>query len=175
MNGLILAAVMMSIPDGSLLFVENGNEIVMAETESTLSHVAIIINEKGKPYVYEANPPRARRILLSDYIKSIKQENKRYHKDIRLWVRPPIREFSPRAVLKMKKYLESQMGRRYGLLSYLIDMPTKRLHCGELTTYALEYVGVHIHGSPHKQTPISISDSVNKFYGDFEEITLSMH
>ena len=72
---LLLFMSLVSVPDGTLLFVEGGNELVMDYTDSPYSHVAVIFNEDGKPYVYEAVRPICRKISLEDYIKEIESEN----------------------------------------------------------------------------------------------------
>lgn len=70
---LLVLATMMAVPDGTLLFVEGGNEIVMAHTDSP----------------YEATRPECRRIALDEYVKEINAANLSKDKNMKLWLCHP--------------------------------------------------------------------------------------
>jgi hypothetical protein len=151
------------IPDGSLLFVEGGNQIVMDFTDSPYSHAAIIFNEKGKPYVYEAVKPVCRKISLEDYIKEIEALNDRKDKNMKIWIRKP-KSLKPELAANMKEYCEKQIGRKYKIGSYLSGKPKKGIHCGEMTTRAIIAGGMFISDNPCKQSPKDIMEFSSKWY-----------
>ena len=149
------------IPDGSLLFVEGGSQTVMSHTNSPYSHVAVIFNIDGEPWVYEAVEPVVRKIKLRDYIVEIEAENEKKGKLMKLWVR------KPRVVLdieSMLKYSEDQLGRRYSISSYLTGSPKKSIHCGELTARTLLAGNLEVRGNPCKKTPQGIMNLCRPFY-----------
>lgn len=145
-----------TIPDGTLLFVEGGSEIVMEYTNSPYSHVGIIFNENGVPYVYEAVRPRCRKIRLETYIK----QNQR---GVKLWIRKP-KNLSVENCDKMKKYCEDELGRRYGISNYLNGKSSKRIHCSELVTRALIAGDMSTGRNPCNQAPKDVMEFSDKWY-----------
>jgi len=156
----ILASIIFTqdIPDGTLLFIEGGNEIVMDFTDSSYSHVAIIFNEDGKPYVYEAIRPVCRKILFEDYVKEIEKKKK-----IKLWIEKPI-NLNAQNVKKMKEYCEEQIGRKYRIKSFLSGKPEKTIHCAEMTTRAMIAGGMDVKENPCNRSPKDIMDFSSKWY-----------
>lgn len=150
MYSLILLSYMMLVPDGTLLFVEGGNEIVMSHTDSPYSHVALIFNEDGKPYVYEANRPACRRISLDDYVKEVERLNAQQGKAMKLWLCHP-KNLAKSDVESMKQYCEEQIGRKYKIKSYISGKPEKTIHCGEMTARALIAGGMDIKQNPYNK------------------------
>lgn len=153
------------IPDGTLLFVEGGSQIVMDYTESPYSHVAIIFNENQKPYVFEAVRPVCRKILLEDYIKSIEAENFKKDKQMKLWIRKP-NNLSPEDANNMKNYCLRQIGRKYRISSYLSGKSVKGIHCGEMTARAMIAGGMNIQENPCDRSPQDIMNLSSKWYGE---------
>ncbi len=150
-----------NIPDGSLLFIEGGNNTVMNACDSPYSHVAMIFNINGEPWVYESIAPVVRKTKLSDYIKEIEAENERDQKLMKLWVRKPKVKLDIKA---MKKYAESQLGRSYGVGSYLSGKPRDSIHCGEFTARTLIAGDVKVYGNPCKKTPQGIMYLCRPYY-----------
>lgn len=60
------------IPNGTVIFLENSNVAVQQFTDSPITHVAIVAEENGQKYVYEAVAPKVTKTLFYDYIKSVK-------------------------------------------------------------------------------------------------------
>jgi hypothetical protein len=150
------------IPDGSLLFVEGGNKTVMDHTESPYSHVAVIFNIDGEPWVYEAVKPVVRKIKLSDYIKEIESENKKKDKLMKLWIRKPRVYIDTK---KMREYSEKMLGTEYSVKSYITGNPQKgKIHCGELTARSLLAGELKVHGNPCKKTPQGIMNLCRPYY-----------
>ncbi len=149
------------IPDGSLLFVEGGNDTVMSHTNSPYSHVAMIFNVNGEPWVYEAIDPVVRKVKLSDYIREIESENKKNGKLMKLWVRKPRAKLD---IKVMRQYSEGQLGREYSINSYLTGISQKSIHCGELTARTMLAGRLKIHGNPCKKTPQGIMNLCRPYY-----------
>lgn len=161
---LMFAAVTPDIPDGTLLFVEGGSEIVMDFTDSPYSHVAIIFNdEKGIPYVYEAVKPVCRKITLSDYIKELEADNERKNKEMKIWLRKP-KKLKAADAAKAKQYCEEQMGRKYRIKSYLTKKPEKGIHCGEMTARAMIAGGMKVKENPCASSPKDIMNYSSTWY-----------
>lgn len=165
---MIYAAILMcalahhDLPDGTLLFVEGGNNAVMTHTDSPYSHVAVIFNIDGVPYVYEAVEPVVRKIPLGDYIKEIEAENAKKKKIMKLWVRKPKANMDMEA---MREYSESMLGTKYSIRSYLTGEPREgHIHCAELTARTLLKGGVKVHGNPCKKTPQGIMNLCRPYY-----------
>jgi hypothetical protein len=160
---LLLFMSLVSVPDGTLLFVEGGNELVMDYTDSPYSHVAVIFNEDGKPYVYEAVRPICRKISLEDYIKEIESENDQKNKVMKIWIKRPMK-LSSENVTKMKDYCEEQLGRKYRIKSYLSGKPEKGIHCAEMTTRAMIAGGMDVKDNPCNRSPKDIMNFSSKWY-----------
>ena len=164
MYSIIVFAILSNVPDGTLLFVEGGNDLVMSHTNSPYSHAAIIFNDNGKPYVYEAVRPVVRKISVEDYIKLCDKINKQEGKSIKLWIKYP-NNLSVEDAAKMKEYCEKQLGRKYRIRSYIRGEPQeKSIHCGELTTRAMIAGGMDVKDNPCDRTPKDIMIFSAKWY-----------
>ena len=142
MNSLIVATVLLcattpELPDGSLIFLDHSNNIVERYTDAKTTHVAIVINDKDGAWVYEAQPPKVRKVKLSEFYDDIVRL-KRKRKKLRLWVYTPLEPYNDRQVKAMRDYLEQQVGRKYSIKSYLRGRELDGIHCSEMVSRALE-------------------------------------
>lgn len=134
MNNHILTTVFnMSIPNGSLLFVEGGNQIVMSHTKSIYSHVAFLFHDTSKLCVYEAVKPKIRKITWEEYQDEIKNDPRK----MSLWIMEPKQPFLDEEINKIKSYCEQQIGRPYSIGSYISATEKRGIHCGEMTVRGL--------------------------------------
>ena len=175
MNTLLLVAALVITPtDGSLLFVENGNQVVQNHTDSTLSHVAIILKEENDFWVYEATPPKVRKILLSDYYAEVKSLNskKKESRKMKLWMANPTKPFTAAQKETMKKYLEGELGRKYSIGSYLNGRAGKGIHCGELVGNALRLANLKFTDNTCQDDPWDVWDKTKTIYEDRKEINI---
>lgn len=151
--------------DGSLLFIENGNKTVQKVTDSNLTHVAIIFKENEKFYVYEAVPPKVRKIELDEYYKEIEKLNKRHKNNQRkVWFAYPNKPFSDAEKEKMIDFLNLQIGRKYSVSSYLNAESNKKIHCGELVEETLNQAGYNVSKKPYIDAPIDVWNNTKKIY-----------
>jgi hypothetical protein len=137
---LIFMAVAMlpDIPNGSLLFVENGYNVVERFTDSSYSHVAIVIDG----VVYEANPPNVRTFPVSEWFTNIGKANEGVGSPAIVEIVSPNRPYTQDELTAMKTYLDEQVGRRYSVRGYLRKTPGDGIHCAEMCATALEKAGV---------------------------------
>lgn len=163
------------IEDGTLLYVYNGNQIVQGYTDSKVTHVGIIVNINGEPYLYEADVPEVRRLKFIDYLMKIAVENK--NEDPSDWVRihliQPSVPFTGAQVERMKIYLDSKLKMRYSIRSYLHKKPVDSgVHCAELATTALNSTGRYRFTNPSAVSPKSLVYYMSRTYGESQKVAI---
>lgn len=126
-----------NLDDGTLLYLTNSNRVVEAVTQSQISHVAMVLNVGGTPYVYEATPATVRRVSLGAYQKELAESNRRRAVDMKLYSKRPKRAFTTRERELIKNYLDQQLHRRYSVKGYVWKKPNAGIHCAELIATAL--------------------------------------
>ena len=81
MHSLILLTLLLgaapNVESGSLLFLQNADKIVDIQTGSEIDHVAMIVQIDGHTWVYEATPPKVRRLKLKTYCHEIAKLNQK--------------------------------------------------------------------------------------------------
>ena len=162
------------IENGSLLFVANGNNIVQTHTNSTLTHVGVVLNNNGDPWFYDAIPPKVRKIKLADYIEEIKKENNKKKAKVKLivWIARPDHPLNQTEYKIMKKYLESQIGKPYSIDSFVLGAPGNGVHCCEMTGKAFEVIDRSYTANPGADSPVSVWKKTKDFFPKREEINL---
>lgn len=129
-------------PDGSLLFLENSHRWVKRYTESSYTHVAILIRDKsGKPWVYDADQPKISKVPFKEWMTTVGDMRNRSRYPILVSVLKPKTPYSDKELSKMRIYLEEQKGRRYSVLGYLQGSPVNGIHCSEMCASAIEKTG----------------------------------
>lgn len=154
--------------DGSLLYIENGNRVVQQHTDSTVTHVAIILIENDVPIVYEATPPRVRKIALSEYYREIDKINTHKRTKLKVWISDPKTPITAAQHDQMKQYLEKQIGRKYSISSYVNQRPGKGIHCCELVGQALERIGITYTDNACADDPWGVWIKTKPYYGPKE-------
>lgn len=128
--------------DGTLIFLENSSNIVERYTDSSYSHVAIIMSDKnGKQWLYNAEHPRVKRYKVVDYFAEIGRMNEGTKSKVVTSIVRPKRAYTKSEKSKMRAYLEKQMDRTYSIRGYLRDIPGKGIHCSEMVAAAIEKTG----------------------------------
>lgn len=127
---------------GSLIFLENSNRIVEAYTDSSISHVSIVIYHGSEPWVYEATPPEVRRIRYTDYLKEMGAlHHGRKSHALNVLVRQPRKAFAMEERNRIRSHAEEQLGRRYSIKNYVRQRPGDGMHCAEFAASTLEATG----------------------------------
>jgi hypothetical protein len=122
------------LADGTLLFLENCNSVVQWTTQSEIGHVALAFTDGGQPYIYEATPAQVRRVTADEYYAELARLNLRRDEDerIRVWALKPARPYSAKEIVRMREYLDGQVGRRYSVRNYVLKKPADGTHSVEL-------------------------------------------
>jgi hypothetical protein len=122
-------------PDGTVVIWENGNYlgVVQRQTGSNKTHAGIVLYEGNQPYVYEASRPDVHRYPIQTYYDRITAAQKQFPKLRIHWIEPKT-PYSPAQFHAMKTYANVQLGRPFGVQSYMLGRPLKTMHC-------CEYVG----------------------------------
>jgi len=151
-----------SLPDGTLLFLENCNSVVEYTTHGEIAHVALIFHDDSDAWVYEATPGKVRRVTLHDYYTELARLNQRRDDDnqIRVIALRPQVPYSAEEVAKMRSCLDGQLGRRYSVKNYVRGKPYDGIHCAELASTTLNHSGRYAFDACHKIHPQALYDAL---------------
>lgn len=187
MNAILLAAILAcgggevdvaNPEDGSLLFSQNSKKVVQRHTDSSITHVAIVMHENGQCLVYEAAPPIVRRLHITRYYKEIGLLNQSLNADedeVRVWLLPPSKPYSPEQVGAMKSYLNAQLGRRYSIKNYVREKTGDGIHCAELAGNTITQSGRHNIAASYSDNPATLLKVVTPAYRDAYEVLITVH
>jgi len=131
-------------------------------TGSCLTHVAIVLDE----WVYEAVPPRVRKMRLLDYYVHLEEwgQNKFVEqRDFSWFIIQPRKEFSLQALTIMKIYAQSQVGRRYMLRGYWQKQETRGIFCSQYISKIIEKSGLIISAN-YRESPASLYNKLLPYY-----------
>lgn len=177
MHAIILAASLLcstaALEDGTLIFLENSNKIVQLRTDSSISHVALVINDGGQSWVYEATPAKVRRVPLAQYRGEMADLKGPTKSEVRAWAMRPAKAYSPRQVAAMKNYLDEQLGRRYSIKNYVRHKQGDGIHCAELTANTLQKSGRMQFDVSYQESPASLMANVQPFYHVAQQLPLT--
>lgn len=143
------------VKTGSLLVSKGDCLAVKIFSNSPYTHVAMVVKENGKYYVYEsANGYGVICESLESYIKS--------EAPTKIYVLNPKSPFPKNRKKVLSKYLESQRGRPYSVKHHLTGKRCDGLHCSEYLTDALMKVDLIHAKRPSRVSPGSLSHGVVK-------------
>jgi hypothetical protein len=149
------------LPDGTLLFVENGYNIVERFTDSSYSHVAIVVDGQ----VYEANPPKVIKYSVEDWFTNIGKNNEGIGSPAIVEALLPNTPYSEAELKAMREYLEKQVGRRYSVKGYLKKHAGDGIHCAEMCSAALETTGrINFESENCRFSPGTLRETVESSY-----------
>lgn len=161
MNSIFLAMILTSgLPDGSLIFCKIPTtpkgpvEKIASQWSGDLGHSAIIFDN----FVYEATWPRVKRTPLKEWIGNYQYKNGRS-----FFVMKPKKPFSAWQIDKMKKFADSELGRRYMARGLWQDRETKGTFCSQYVSEVLEQAGF-LKSAHHRETPQSLYLEVSDKY-----------
>ena len=160
---LLLIAVTSGIPDGSVVVKDCDHSITKFVTGSRICHTAMIFNHNGVPWVYEAYPPHVRAMPWEDYKRFVWKQIQD-DSSLEMWVMQPRQNYSSVQVYYMLHYAQSELGRRYGVRSYALPMPTRRIDCSEYTTRMLIASGRFQSSAPWQVSPGCFYQAIAPYY-----------
>lgn len=154
---------------GSLLFSEGDCLAVRIFTASPYTHVAIAtVSERG-PVVYDStNGFGVRKLPFAEYLKAQSPD------ELHLFhLQQPL---TPERAEKLRAYLESQLGRPYGIQHHLTGKRAEGVHCSEYVTDALMSINVIAAQRPSKVSPASLVTGITRehIYRPEETMDLSL-
>lgn len=169
---LALLCAITPLEDGSLVFLEHSNRIVEGYLDNPTTHVGVVVTERGKQYIYEATPPKVRRVSLMSYYEEIIKENEDRDDDkkIRVFIYRPKKPYNADEVAGMKQYLDRQLGREYSILSYLLGKVRKTTHCSEMASNALNATGRFKFQNTYRVSPVRLLELIKTTYQGTEII-----
>ena len=150
------------LPDGTLLFLENCSSVVERSTRGEIGHVALVFQDGGERYVYEATPAKVRRVTLASYYEELARQNLRKDEEdqVRVIFVAPRPEYTPEEVSRMRGFLDGQVGRRYSVKNYVRGRPYDGIHCAELASNTLNASGRYAFVDCHKINPQALYAAV---------------
>lgn len=133
-------------PNGTIIVWENGRYVdnIRHYTNSDMTHVAIVLHEKRKenviPFVYESSNPDVHRYTWSDYVE-IWEEASEEFVNLRLHFLEPKDKYTNKQIKEMKSYADKQLGRAFGVKSFIFNRSMNTIHCAEYVGYILQEGG----------------------------------
>lgn len=161
-------------PDGSVLVLENSNKPVSGYTGSAVTHVAMIANLGGEPWVYEATPARVRRLRWDRYALELGAANQSRSKPIRAAIMTPKVAYTDKQTAQLVRYLDSQLGRRYSVKGYVRGQKNGGIHCAEFSSSALAATGRFRVVENQRLSPGMVIDQIRPWYSAPTPITVTL-
>ena len=115
---------------GTLIFSRGDCLAVRVFSASRFTHVGVVVVRDGMPMVYDSmNGTGVRSQTLADYLES--------QRPCRLDLLQPAKEFTAAETQRMTDYLDSEVGRPYGVRHHLTGSTASGIHCAEYVTQGL--------------------------------------
>lgn len=138
---------------GSLLFGRGDCLAVKVYSASSYTHVGVVVVEAGRITVYDATGGAGvRKQSLNDYLNG--------QGDAVLYACTPKKQFSKAQCLELRRSLEGQLGREYGIAHHVTGQRAAGLHCAEYATDALIAADVLTAKQPARVSPASLREGV---------------
>lgn len=146
-------AVAERMTSGTLLLSKGDCLAVKVYSLSKYTHVAAVVVEDKKIYVYDSmNGVGVRRQLLVDYLKSEIPD--------KIYLLKPKKPFSKKRTGLFVKYLNDQLGTPYAIAHHLTGKRGKGVHCSEYLTDALMACNLIDAQKPSRVSPGSLAEGV---------------
>jgi hypothetical protein len=164
MNALIVLLALTTAPDGSVIFWQDGLFVrpIQRQTGSHLTHAAVILDG----YVYEASPPRVRKVPLNQYLKEMEakaQKRAMKRRGFKIVLMQPRVPYSLGDVQAMIAYAESQLGRPYSIRGWWKGQEVRGVFCSEYAGNVLERGG-RIKSGGVEESPGSLHQKLEPIY-----------
>ena len=162
------------LADGTLLFLENCSSVVERSTRGEIGHVALVFQDGGERYVYEATPAKVRRVTLASYLEDLARQNQRQDDEdqVRAFALAPKLAYSSNETARMRAYLDAQVGRRYSVKNYVRGKPYDGIHCAELASNTLNASGRYAFADCHRINPQTLYVGVARTHVRAERVVI---
>lgn len=148
-------------PDGTVIIWENGRYLdnIQQYTNSNKTHACIVLYDKGQVFVYEASNPDVHRHTWKRYIQLCNEAQKEFINLKFLFFEPT--NLSEEQLKRMKIYANSQLGRKFGVISFISGRPRNTIHCAEYVSNILKQTGNFNSFGP-RETPKTLYNKLRK-------------
>ena len=137
------------VQTGTLLFSQGDCLAVKVFSKSSYTHVAVVVKEKEKILVYDsAKGSGVRKSTLKEYLSYLGRD------DVHLF--HPRKEFTAYRTKALQKYLDSEIGREYGVRHHVTGEESDGIHCAEYAVSALMAARLMHANNPAKVSPASL-------------------
>ncbi|TWT57768.1 hypothetical protein KOR42_11340 [Thalassoglobus neptunius] len=149
----VIADIIDSCENGSLLFSQGDCLAVRCYTNSPYTHVGIVIEEGDQKIAYDSmNGVGVRKMSLEDYLTTQAPDTVHaFH---------PIRKLNRSEVSELREHLESQLGRPYSVKHHITGKRNAGLHCSEYVTDALVSIDWLKVSNPPRVSPASLAEGI---------------
>lgn len=148
-------------PDGTVILWVNGRHAdnIQHYTQSNKTHACIVLYEGEKAFVYESSNPQVKRYTWEQYVSVYQAAQKEFINLRFLFFEPG--NLTKNQLNKMKEYANKQLGRPFGVASFLSGRPRRTIHCGEYVGNILERTGQFRSFGP-RETPETLYQKLKK-------------
>jgi len=153
--------------DGTVIFWEGGLLVkpILRNTDSDITHAAIILYRDDEPWVYEAVPPRVHRMPLADYRKVMAERLRESRRPMSWYTMQPTSAYTSHELISMLVYADSQLGRPYMLRGWWKGREVRGIFCSQYISNIIEQSG-KIKSDHFHESPGSLRMKLSPFYGE---------
>jgi len=132
--------------DGAVVFIRGGLLVgpIHRQTDSTLTHAAIVLFRDGRPWVYEATTPAVQKTPWGEYVAKLEAHRQQLFfekRDFDWFMIQPQSVYTPYALNAMKWHAESQLGRPYMLRGLWKGREVRGIFCSQFVADVIEKSG----------------------------------
>jgi hypothetical protein len=178
MNPFTLAALFMAPwlgpADGSLIVLRDSNVLVSGYTQSSWTHVAMILEDDGQSWVFESAPGFVRKIPLVEFLLRVAPSGSpgTAHAQ-RVYYLSPKKPFSAGEILAMKEFAVRQIGRRYSVKGILRGQSVEGMSCAQFVAATLQQTGRIRFPQTFNQTPSSVLQHTRELYTGMSPVRMT--
>lgn len=142
--------------NGALIYTENGSCLVSTYTNSTYSHVAIVLYERGEPVVFEAKPGGVTKSTYQRYLKTAATAKLNDGNPMSLWLMNPRHAYTKQELSKMLDLANQALGTPYSVIPTITGRNQSTLQCAQFVSTILQTTPRFWFKSPKYQTPATL-------------------
>ena len=150
--------------NGALIYTENGSCLVSTYTNSTYSHVAIVLYEQGEPVVFEAKPGGVTKSTYERYLKAATAAKLTDGKPVSLWLMNPRHAYTNQESSKMLDLANQRIGTPYSVIPTITGRNQTTLQCAQYVSTILQTTPRFWFKAPKYQTPATLLKIVKPGY-----------
>ncbi len=160
--------------DGTLVVLRDSNLIVKEYTQSSWTHIGILLRVNGEFRVFEASPGTVQKVSLGEFFRDATPSRFTGRRAGPLvYFVPPKTRFSAKEVIAMREFAVRQIGRRYSVKGLLRDRPVEGMNCAQFVAATLQQTGRVRFVNTFSQTPSSVIRHTGHLYSDMLPVRLA--